>query len=368
MPETDLEFQTKLAALRALLDRHEADAVLLRRVSSFAWATCGGTSYVNTAATEGAASLIVTRQELYLATNNVEAPRLVQEDNLPAQGWELVVSPWETPLQGLQKLTSGKKLVADVPFADAKDLSGEISRLRSRLSLPEQARFRRLGSLCAEALQAAALAIQPGMSEFELAARLGGEAQQRGIQPIVNLVATDERTYRYRHPLPTAKKLERYAMLVLSGRQNGLVCSISRLVHFGALPAELMRRIHAAAYVNAVLIAHSRPGSSLREILARGKSAYADAGYPDEWQHHHQGGVVGYEPREYLATSTSEDVLAEGQALAWNPTIAGAKMEDTLLVGAEHNEILTPTSLWQVEPIIIPGLPGTVPCALALER
>jgi antitoxin VapB len=355
----------KQAQLRALLESHSAEAILLRRVSSFAWATCGAASYVNTAVAEGAASLLITRTGQYLVTNNIEAPRLQEEENLQDQGWEWVISPWETPLQGLHRLTAGKNLLSDVPFNGAEDVAPQISRLRAHLSPQEADRFRSLGQRCAESLSAAVQHLRPGMTEWELAALVGRETQQRGVQPIVNLVAVDDRTYR--HPLPTAKKLQKYALLVLSGRQNGLVCSISRMVHFGKPPADLQERIYAAAQVNAALLAHSRPGASLAEILHQGKQAYAAAGFPDEWRQHHQGGVTGYEPREYLATSTASDVLAAGQAVAWNPTVLGAKMEDTALVGETACEILTPTPLWNTQRIQIPGMPGDIPCSLALE-
>jgi antitoxin VapB len=367
MPST-VELEHKLSVMRALLDRHNVTALLLRRVSSFAWATCGAASYVNTAIAEGAASLLITRDSMYLATNNVEAPRLKQEECLAQQGWEFVISPWASPMQGLQSLLEGKSLVSDVAFPGAVDIGPEVARLRAHLTPQEGERFRLLGRLCAEVITAAAQVLQPGMNEYELAALLGSESQRRGIQPIVNLVATDERAYRYRHPLPTAKKLERYAMLVLSGRQSGLVCSVSRLVHFGKPPADLQLRIRAAAQVNAALIAASCPGSALGDILAVGQLAYTGARFPDEWQHHHQGGVAGYEPREYLATPGSADLVSAGQALAWNPSVAGAKMEDTILVSEASNEILTSTTLWPVTEVEIPGHPVAVPCALALER
>jgi antitoxin VapB len=355
---------SKLTSLHSLLDRYNAEAILLRRVSSFAWATEGAASYVNTASTEGAASLVITREKRYLATNNIEAPRLQDEEKLAEQGWEFVVSPWATPLKGLNDLVAGKRLISDVPFGAAQDVSADLSRLRAHLTPEEGERFRSLGRLCAESITAAAQALRPGMSEYEIAALLGGEAQQRGVQPIVNLVATDGRSYR--HPLPTPKKLEKYALLVLSGRQRGLVCSVSRMVHFGKIGADLERKIRAAAQVNAAFIAHSQPGATLGKLLEIGQAAYAKAGFPGEWQHHHQGGVIGYEPREYIATPGGTDVLAAGQALAWNPTVQGAKMEDTILLGETSNEIITPTPLWPVELIEAPGFPP-VPCAFALE-
>jgi Xaa-Pro aminopeptidase len=367
MPISHSECQTKINQLRSLLDQHNVDAVLLRKVSSFAWATCGAASYVNTATTEGAASLLITRERLFLITNNIEAPRLEQEEKLVDQGWEFHISPWHTPLAALQTLTSNLSLVSDVSFPGSKDISKEISIMRSHLTPEEGDRFQALGHACAEAITAAAHKIHPGMSELQMAGLLGLESQQRGIHPIVNLIATDDRAYRYRHPLPTTKLLDKYAMLILSGRRKGLVCSITRLVYFGPLTEDLRNRIMAAAQVNATLIAHTRPGQMLCDILEQGQQAYANVGFPEEWRHHHQGGITGYEPREYLATPASTETIAIGQALAWNPTIAGAKIEDTILVAEQSNEIITSTPLWPTISLEIPGQPGTVLCAQALE-
>lgn len=367
MPASNPEFQIKIDILRKLLEEHGRDALLLCRASSFAWATCGAASYVNTASTEGAASLLITGDHLYLITNNIEAPRLEQEEKLAEQGWEFNVSPWHSPAMGLENLTSTMSLASDVPYPGALYINLEIANLRSHLTPEEGVQFRELGHLCAETLAAVAQVIQPGMSEFHLAGLLDFEAQRRGIQPIVNLVATDERVFRFRHPLPTAKIMDKYAMLILCARRFGLVCSITRLVHIGPVTGELHTRISAVAQVNAVLIAHSRPGHRLSDVLAQGQEAYARVGFPNEWRHHHQGGIAGYEPREQLGTPTSIEMIAEGQALAWNPSIAGVKMEDTILVGAQSNEILTPTPLWPVRSINIPGLPGKVSCPMILE-
>ena len=367
MSTSQSEFQTKIKLLRMLLEKHGTDAVLLRRMSSFAWATCGAASYVNTAASEGAASLLITHDRLYLVTNNIEAPRMEQEEKLIEQGWEFRVSPWYMPLLALENLISNQSLISDVPFSGSINVNEEIARLRSHLTPEEGERFRYLGHLCAETMTAVAQVMRPGMSENYLAGLLAFEAQQRGIQPIVNLIATDDRAYCFRHPLPTGKKLDKYAMLVLCGRRFGLVCSITRLVHFGTLSEDLHHRVSATAQVNATLIAGSRPERRLSDVLAEAQRSYANVGFPTEWQQHHQGGIAGYEPREILATPTSTEVIVEGQVLAWNPSIAGAKMEDTILVGVHSNELLTPTSLWPVMSINIPGTPGTVLSHLVLE-
>lgn len=350
-----MEFQKKQDAMRSLMAAHRLDALLLRRVSSFAWATCGAASYVNTAATEGAAALLVTRSDLHLITDNIEATRLEQEEKLKEQGWQFHVHLWHEMQDIVGRLTGGLRLGADGPYPAALDLSGEMSILRARLTAEEGERFRELGRNCAAAMDAAARGVQPGQSEYEIAALLAGEAFRRGAQPVVNLIATDERIFNFRHPLPTHKRLERYAMLVLCGRQRGLVCSITRLVHFGQLPDEVRQKAQAVAQVDAAFIAGSRPGRTLGDVLQDAIRAYAHTGFAEEWNLHHQGGLAGYEPREVIATPGSALPVTAGNALAWNPSITGAKSEDTILVGEQENEILTIIPGWPEEPAVVDG-------------
>ncbi len=340
------EFSQKMERMRQLLESQKLDALLLQRVSSFAWATCGAADYVNTASTLGTASLLITRREHHLITNNIEAPRLELEEKLKYQGWQFHVSPWYSENEPLEALLKGLKVGTDWPHPQYRDLSREIARLRAALTPEEGVRFRVLGRLCAEAMDNAIRAIRPGWTEHQIAAHLDLEARSRGIHPIVNLVATDERVTAFRHPLPTYKSLERYAMLVLCGRRWGLVCSLTRLVHFGKLPDDLRRKMEALARVDAAFHLNTRPGQTVGQIFQQGVNAYASVGFADEWKLHHQGGAAGYEPREYLAIASSPEVVMMGQVFAWNPSITGAKSEDSIQVGEDQNEVITAIPGW----------------------
>jgi antitoxin VapB len=160
------------------------------------------------------------------------------------------------------------------------------------------------------------------------------------------LVATDERIFSYRHPLPTDKKMDRYAMVVLCGRRWGLVCSVTRLVHFGRLPEEVRRKANAVAFIDATFLHQTTPGKLLGDIFQSAVQAYADQGYGGEWKLHHQGGPAGYEPREFLGLPGSQDQVFAGQTYAWNPSITGAKSEDTILIGDSGNEVLSEIPGW----------------------
>jgi Xaa-Pro aminopeptidase len=351
------EIESVLASIRQLLAARGLEALLLQRVSSFAWATCGAASYINTAATNGVAALLITPAGRYLITDNIEAPRLEREEKLAEQGWKFELGPWYEPSGAVARLAAGLKLGADGPYAGAVDLSHEIAELRSVLTPEAIVRFRWLGQATAEAMNAAMQSVTPGMTEQELAAHLCLEAQRRGAQPIVVLVATDERIFNFRHPLPTARRLDKYAMLILCGRQHGLVTSITRLVHFGPLPAEVRRKAELTARIDAAMIAATRPGATVGDVFQKTIEAYAQAGYPDEWKLHHQGGPAGYEPRELLATPGSPFKVQAGQTYAWNPSITGTKSEDTILVApdGQPNEVLTATPGWPMIDVTIDG-------------
>jgi antitoxin VapB len=368
------EFDLKQAQLQALMHARNLDALLLQRVSSFAWATCGAASYVNTASTTGAGTLLILRGEpytlksasgeaariptrgaIYLLTNAIEAPRFEQEEGLAGQGWQFAVTPWHTPAGHLEHLTANLRLGSDFPTPGAVDISADLTRLRMNLQPAEVERFRALGTLSAAAMTAALEAARPGMTEMEIAALLEAETQARGAQPIVVLVATDERIFKFRHPLPTVKKMDKYAMLVLCARQKGLVASITRLVHFGKLTPELQAKSRATAAVDAAAIRATQPGRTLAQVFAEIQSAYAAAGYPDEWHLHHQGGPAGYEPREATANPQSGVEVAAGQVYAWNPSITGTKSEDSVLITTQGAEVLTPTPSLPV--IEIDGFP-----------
>ncbi|MEW6400528.1 MAG: M24 family metallopeptidase [Chloroflexota bacterium] len=342
----EAELNIKLERIHKLLSQAALDALWLQRSSNFAWATCGASCYINTADSVGNAGLLVTPGGRFVLTDNIESARLMQEEGLADQGWEFVVSPWYEQKDKILGLTRGMKLGTDLGLHGAQNLSKEVAHLRSLLTTEEGNRYRQLASLCAAGMERTARAVLPGMTEYEIGGILSKEVESRGVQAVVNLIAADERIFAYRHPLPTSKKLEKYAMLILCGRKWGLICSLTRLIHFGELPDEVHRKAKIVTRIDAEMIAATRPGRTLGDVFTWAQSLYALAGYPDEWKLHHQGGSAGYAPREVTARPDSTEPILTGQVFAWNPSISGAKTEDTILVGEQSNEILTEMADW----------------------
>jgi len=241
----------------------------------------------------------------------------------------------------VSRLTSGQKVVSDIPLSGVTADPGGIAGLRSPLTPEEVARYRKLGAEVGQALGEACMAVQPGMTEHEVAAALAQEHFARGIAPIVVLIAADDRLAKYRHPIPTDHKVKRVVMLVVCGRRHGLIVSATRIVHFGPIPAELARKHEAVMAVDAAFIVNTRPGVRIGDIFRRGVKCYAAQGFAEEWKLHHQGGPTGYAARDYRATADVADVVQSPQAFAWNPSITGTKSEDTIIASDAECEILS---------------------------
>ena len=144
--------EDRFAQIRGFMGAQGIEALVLRKVSSFAWATGGHRSYVNTAASDGVGTLVITPDEQYVVTSMIEAPRLDQEEGLGAAGWKLRVAPWYKADDTVARLIAGKRAGADFALAGGVDLSGALAWQRSLLLPEEVERFRSLGKRCADAM------------------------------------------------------------------------------------------------------------------------------------------------------------------------------------------------------------------------
>lgn len=342
------EYEVKLAKLRGLMRERSLEAVVLSRRSNFAWLTGGGQNYVGVATEFGVGSLMVLGDRVLLQSSNIESARLLEEEcaGLPVVPWVLDW-PADAVADFHSRVIKGAPYGTDGgPWSGGVDLTGDLMRLRHPLLPPEVERYRQLGREAEQVMSETCRQLIPHMTEFQVAALLSGKCLMRGIDTTVRLVAFDERISRYRHPIPTAKALDRCALVVLGARRHGLVVSLSRMVSLGPIGSELRDKHDAVCRVDAVLNLSSVHGQSLGRILKEGIAQYEREGCADEWRLHHQGGLTGYEGRDIRATPDSEYVLAVPTAVAWNPTITGTKCEDTFLVTERGVENLTDSPDW----------------------
>lgn len=344
------EIEAKAARLRAFMSERGLEAVALNTQANFAWVTAGGDSHVGLSSEGGVATVVITPESRHVIASAIEAPRMAEEEAVGDLGFELHEHPWpEDAVASIVAGLVGGPVAADHGLAGAEDLSDELARLRWSLLPPEVERYRIVGGECARILEQVACDIEPGMREREAAGMIQGRAFAAGLLPNVCLVAADERCRRYRHPVPTDRPIEKLLMLVIGARRWGLAVSATRIVHFGPLPGDLVRRHEAVCAVDASFILGSHPGASAGDVFRAACETYAEHGYGDEWKLHHQGGATGYAARDYKASPGCDEVVLENQAFAWNPSIAGTKSEDTTLATSDGSEVLsTSTDEWPV--------------------
>jgi len=342
------ELKEKHARVSEYMDGHHLDAVLLTRRDNFSWFTGGRDNHVVTSGEEGVATLLITPKEVTVITNNIEAPRIFGEE-LTKKEAKCKFKPWHDSAAAASLLKSliGKKRVAsDNAIGRTKLLKPDFAELRYSLTHSEIKRYRSLGADASAAIEAAAKAVKPGMTEFQIAALLSQQVISRGMEPAVILIATDERIKKYRHPIPTGRKVKRCVEMVLCARRNGLVISCTRFVHFGPLPKIIERKHRAVCLVDAAMNLSSTVGTCVADVFRVARKMYRKTGFANEWKLHHQGGPTGYGPREYLATPTDERCILPNQALAWNPSITGTKSEDTILSTPRGVQFLSGPQKW----------------------
>jgi Xaa-Pro dipeptidase len=325
--------------LLELIERNGLGAVVLRRPENFAWYTRGGNSRVEYAAPEGVADVVVTPEGEWVLTSTIEAARMRAEE---AVGFEVVEYPWEEgAAQALHELVGEVPLGADLPLPGARDLSEGVAALRRVLDSEAIGRLRDVGADLVAAFSDVVEHIEPGMTEHDAAGHLADACRARGLVPTVLLAATHERIARHRHPLPTAARLERCAMLVASAQRGGLYANLTRIVWLDEPDPEIERRQSACDLILARTREEAtRPGRTLADAFADVRRFYAKAGVPDEWRLHHQGGITGYASREVIATPHTNVEIAPGMAFAWNPSITGAKAEETFVLTEAGPEVM----------------------------
>jgi antitoxin VapB len=186
--------------------------------------------------------------------------------------------------------------------------------------------------------------VRPEAKELDVAGELAGLLHHDGFTTPVVLVGGEQRQPVYRHPLPTGAPIGRRALLAVTAERDGLYVSMTRLVCFGEIPRQLAERSQAVAEVDARMLAASRPGATLGDVIAAAQDAYAEHGFPGEWRLHHQGGLTGYNGREVFGVPDEPTSIPRSAAVAWNPSISGgAKSEDTVLVSDDGVEVVTRT-------------------------
>ncbi len=360
------ELDEKTARLVQMLDANSLDAVIINAQHNFAWLTGGGSNGIDLSRENGAASLLVTADgKRYILASNIEMPRMLVEE-VSSADFEPVEYNWQDEKASASFVIDKAKDLANGEVATDYQIESKLAQCRYRLAAEEIERYRSLGSDAGSAVRKVIDNIEPGLSEIDVAEKLRHELALGGMTSVVTLVAADERISRYRHPVPTANHWNKTLLLVTCAKRHGLIASLSRMVCAGDVPGELKIKTEAAAYVNACLLNATRSGVTGAELYQVAATAYAEKGFADEINRHHQGGAAGYRTRDWVAHPASREVIQENQAFAWNPSITGTKVEETFVLTANGIETLTASPDFPTITTVIDGQTYSSPGVLSI--
>jgi len=355
------EVAEKLERVREYAAGARHSGVVLTRQFLVSWITAGMEDVILRGQDEGFVWAVVTDEGAFLVTSNIEAKRLRAEEGPEGLGFEVIEVPWyEGDLASAIDALADPGRLANDGAGPGADASADLQSLRLRLTAGEQARMRHLGADACAALEDAMRELTQGMRGTDLAAEVAQRLEASAIFPFAILAGGDVRRASFRHPTVSADPIERDAMVVVVGVRGGLNIALTRTASIGDPDPTLAERHMVAAEAEARAIAATRPPSTYGEALQRQLETYEAHGFHDEWRNHTQGGPIGYGAREFgIAPLAAPDphtarAVETGHAVAWNPTVQGAKSEDTFLVGDDGNEMLTNSSTWPAIEVALP--------------
>jgi Xaa-Pro dipeptidase len=344
------EIEIKTERIQKMLAAENLGGVLLNAQHNFAWATGGRSNQINASIEPGACFLLFRADgKRFVLANNIEMSRILSEEILETD-FEPIEFSWEDEKsagdfvvkKAAALLEDNSNLASDLYFTpEARSIENLIARCRFELTEQEIERYRKLGKDAGAAIGNLFGAIEPGETETQIARKAKNALEAYGIDSVVTLVGADERIAKYRHPAPTANVWKKVLLIAVCAKREGLIASLSRVACVGEIPDELKRRTEATAFVFARLAAATETGASGAQLYQIAADAYAEKGFAGEINFHHQGGAAGYKSRDWVAHPKNGETVVQNQAFAWNPTVAGAKTEETFITSGEGFEIIT---------------------------
>ena len=341
------EIRYKEKQLRDFIDKKGLMGIVLSTREFFSWITGGSVDYIIETTGIGVVDLLFTADSKYCIASKIERFRIMEEE-LDGLEYKLIEFDWwaTSSSEIVEGIIGKESFGADTDFSGGINVYEDLKPLRYSLQPVEVERFKKSSIECAEALENTCRSIHRGMTEFEVCGTLLKNAMDRGIESTVALVASDERISKYRHPIPKDKKIDKYVLVVICGRREGLITSCTRFVHFGEPPAEIRDKHSRIVKVDAEFISNTIPGRKVSDVFKCAMEMYEEIGYKDQWKFLHQGGPAGYSIRDYHGTPTVKGVVVMNQAFAWNPSVPGTKSEDTIIAKEGGPEIISSTGNW----------------------
>lgn len=352
LPENELfeEVRQKEERIQSYLIKNNLYGMVIGRQDNFAWITGGGENKVILSSELGFSYLLITREKKMCISLVADYSR-VMDEVLTQLGYEGIELMWykKSKEEKISELIFGKRVISDFPIAGADFKLKDIYDLHYPLTEQEIKKYSILGKKTEEIITKISLDMEPGMSEYEIEAKLFFEYTKNNISPSVLLVASDERIIKYRHPIPSKKRVEKYVMISPAVRKWGLHANVCRLIYFGEPPSELLNKYRAASIIAAHVLSMCKEGALFKHILKEEIRLYKVLGYEHEWKNHFQGGITGYMVSDPTLCFDDTARVRINQAFEWFITISGVKVSELSVCTNKGRDVLSVNGLWPTE-------------------
>jgi Xaa-Pro aminopeptidase len=354
----------RLAAVRGLLAPHELDAIVVQNRTTSRYLS-GFTIRRGDESTSGySGTLVVTQDRGWLLVDN----RYLEQAGAEAPGWDVVLTTEPLPVDlprllaradgGTRRIGLEADRTTHAAWRALDDATGttelvpieaELAELRITKSPREVAAIGRACALGDEAFAYLCAAVEPGMTERQVARLIAAWFEDHGAEDsafdaIVLVGARGSMPHGTPDDTPVA---EGQALLLDFGCQvDGYRSDMTRTVFVGE-PGARAREQHAAvvaaqrAAFEAVAV---DVPASVPHLAAR--AALAEAGYPEAFLHGvgHGIGLDTHEPPALKATS--ETPLRAGMVFSVEPGLylpgeIGIRVEDIVVLEADGPRFLT---------------------------
>ncbi|KAF2956771.1 aminopeptidase P family protein [Marinitoga sp. 38H-ov] len=333
----------KIKKIRELLREEGLEGIWLKNNINFSW-IFNGRGWISISNEKASGSLLITKNDIYFITNNIEEKRLINEEITKDFELKIISHMWyEKDIDIVKDIVSLDKLGTDINIGN--NIEEQIKLIR--MEFEDIERYKNDGKTVMEIFESTLLNITPKMTELEVAGNVYRDLQKEGFTSYVILVFSDNSRKEYRHNLPRRIKIGDKGFVSICTTNGGPIISLTRAFSFSN-DIDYIKQHELNAKLEAMIINETKPGKTMSYMFKKIKELYTKLGYEKEFYMHHQGGIIGYNTRESLALPNNEIIIKDKMAFCWNPTITGTKSEDTFILNNEKIEFISwnENSMW----------------------